>query len=282
MKILFLKKSPFILDYMSDSIYHGLVKSGHDVYILDGFDYMYKWFTGDITDKKFTLYKTLDGQPNTLFYDKLLDLIASKFFDKIIISDIRYYNGFYNDCKIIFQGYKKSDIHLIDGTDDYFVLSGISNYGTLWKRELRSSSNDINPISFAIPEEKIISKITDKEKLFAHVIPGDIGTYIFGDEKTYYDDYRKSYYGMTWRKCGWDCLRHYEILLNGCIPYFKDIDSCPDNTMVNFPKEIIKETNKYAEKSDIHPRYNEIVSELLEYTKLNLTTKALAEKIINY
>jgi len=265
---------------MSDSIYHGLVKSGHDVYTLGDFDYMYKWFTGDITDKKFTLYKTLDGQPNKLFYDKFLDLIVSKFFDKIIISDIRYYNGFYNDYKIFFQGYKKSDIHLIDGTDDYFILSGISNYGTLWKREL--INNEANPISFAIPEEKIVKFITNKEKLFGHVIPGDMKTYIFNDEVSYYNDYRESYYAKTHKKGGWDCLRHYEILLNGCIPYFTDIEDCPDNTMVNFPKKIIKETNKYAEKSMIHPKYYEIIIDLIEYTKQNLTTKVLAEKIINY
>ena len=30
----------------------------------------------------------------------------------------------------------------------------------------------------------------------------------------------KKYFWIT-IKAGWDCLRHYEILMNGCIPYFR-------------------------------------------------------------
>jgi len=280
MKILFLRQKPDSYDYLSDSIYHGLITSGYDVFLNHGFDYMYKSYDGNIIDRKFTLYKTLDGHPNIIEVNHIVSLIFDKFFDKIIISDMRYYNNFYNDYQVVFNKYKKCDIHLIDGTDDPFILSGVSDYATLWKRELLN--NEANPISFSIPEEKIIKYIPKKEKLFGYIIPGDMSTYIFNDEKSYYDDYAKSYYGITFKKGGWDCLRHYEILANGCIPYFTDLENCPVNTMVNFPKKIIKETNKYAEKSIIHPNYDEIVFELLEYTRKNLTTKALVDKIINY
>ena len=39
-------------------------------------------------------------------------------------------------------------------------------------------------------------------------------------------------------------MRHYEILACGCIPIFENLENCPEKTMFNFPKEIIKETNK--------------------------------------
>jgi len=81
-------------------------------------------------------------------------------------------------------------------------------------------------------------------------------------------------------KAGWDCMRHYEILANKCIPYFVNLENCPTLTMVDFPKKIILETNKYAEKNKVHPDYNSINDELFEYTKNNLTTKSLVKKII--
>ena len=79
------------------------------------------------------------------------------------------------------------------------------------------------PISFSIPECKILKKIPEKKKLLAHIIPGRLNTYIFSDESDYYLDYQDSVFGITCKKAGWDCLRHYEILANGCIPLFLDL-----------------------------------------------------------
>ena len=49
--------------------------------------------------------------------------------------------------------------------------------------------------------------------------------------------YKKSIFALTYKKSGWDCLRHYEILMNGCIPLFLDIKNCPINTISNLPKD---------------------------------------------
>lgn len=38
------------------------------------------------------------------------------------------------------------------------------------------------------------------------------------DEHRYYDDYSRSYFAVTRRKGGWDCMRHYEILAAGTHP----------------------------------------------------------------
>ena len=103
------------------------------------------------------------------------------------------------------------------------------------------------PISFSIPKSKIVKQVPKKDKMIAYIIPGDQKTYIYDSEKEYYADYQRSYFAHTKKKkAGWDCMRHYEILANGCIPIFENIDSIPPNTMTNFPKKFLK---KYMKKT---------------------------------
>ena len=40
------------------------------------------------------------------------------------------------------------------------------------------------------------------------------------NESDYYKDYQRSYFAITCKKGGWDCLRHYEILANAVSPTF--------------------------------------------------------------
>ena len=55
--------------------------------------------------------------------------------------------------------------------------------------------------------------------------------YIFNDEESYYQEYGQSIFAYTYRKGGWESMRHYEIMCNGAIPYFIDIDKMPPHTM---------------------------------------------------
>lgn len=128
------------------------------------------------------------------------------------------------------------------------------------------------PISFSIPECKIINHNPEKTKKIATVDPRDTSSYIFKTETEYYKDYQKSVYGKTCKKGGWDCLRHYEILANGCIPLFEDLESCPKNTMTHFPKELVK-------KAMTEENFN--TTQLLNYTRQHLTTKAMAKYILS-
>lgn len=132
----------------------------------------------------------------------------------------------------------------------------------------------VYPISFSIPESKIVDSVSTKTKQFAHIVPGDTSTYIFKDEESYVKDYQKSTFGRTQKKAGWDCLRHYEILANGCVPWFKDLDQCPSNTMTHFPKSLVNE----AMQSDAPESY---IPELLEYTRKNLTCRAMAQYVFD-
>jgi hypothetical protein len=143
------------------------------------------------------------------------------------------------------------------------------------------------PIGFAIPKCKIRIDVADKLKTYGHVIPGNLSTYIFDNEQSYYDDYATSVFGHTKQKGGWDCLRHYEILANGCIPYFENIENCPTSIMTFLPKDTIKAAMKdiqpldestLTDKHDLIMKYS---SELLEYTRNNLTTEKMASYILN-
>ena len=91
-----------------------------------------------------------------------------------------------------------------------------------------SEDSKIKPISFAIPKSKILKEIDYNPKnILAPLIPGKLNTYIYDNENSYYEMYKKSIFALTYKKAGWDCLRHYEILMNGCIPLFLDIENCP-------------------------------------------------------
>ena len=144
----------------------------------------------------------------------------------------------------------------------------------------------IYPITFSIPSSKIITHKHPKEKLLSSLIPGDYSTYIYNTEEAYYNEYRKSFFAITCKKGGWDCMRHYEIIANGCIPYFKDIEQCPPNTLYLFPKELILRGNILVEKvvkeSFINiNEYDEILDALLEYMHNHLTTKKMATYILS-
>lgn len=149
------------------------------------------------------------------------------------------------------------------------------------------------PIQFCIPEIKMVTTIPHKDKDFAFLIPGDLSTYIYTSESVYYHDYQRSYFAITKKKGGWDCMRHYEILANGCIPYFIDLDKCNENTMAYLPKDLILEAMNLEGVSYLkidHTKFNrakyyELLNKILEYTRTHLTTKKMAEYLletINY
>ena len=149
------------------------------------------------------------------------------------------------------------------------------------------------PIQFSVPDCKILTSIPLKTKDCATIIPWYQKTYIYTQEDSYYKDYQRSYYAVTCKKGGWDCLRHYEILANGCIPYFYDLDLCPDENMIFFPKELVKEAmglrgvgyNGYDVTIDHtvfeKEKYFTILGKLLQYTREKLTCKFIAQHLLN-
>ncbi len=149
------------------------------------------------------------------------------------------------------------------------------------------------PINFSIPSCKIVTQIPEKDQDFATIIPGKLETYIYSEEEDYYKGYQRALYAITQMKAGWDCMRHYEILANGCIPYFLDLDQCDPNTISFLPKELIKEAMELEGVSYLHidhnkfdrSKYDAILEKLLEHTRTYLTARSMAEyvlKTMNY
>jgi hypothetical protein len=141
------------------------------------------------------------------------------------------------------------------------------------------------PLSYSIPH-KCIKTLheTKKTRLFSPLIPGDKNTYIYKDENSYNNNYNKSWFAFTYKKGGYDCLRHYEILANNTIPFYIDIENIPLKTMTTFPKKIVKKAmDALVNKSDISGGiiFDEYVKELHNYTIHNLTCEKTATNFMN-
>lgn len=152
----------------------------------------------------------------------------------------------------------------------------------------RKNVKTVYPITFSIPAEKITNAIHKKTKIVSSLIPGKRETYIYNNETEYYNEYKQSMFAITTKKAGWDCLRHYEIIANGCIPYFENIQDCPTNTLCLFPKDLILEGNSLYEKIIANSldenkhlqEYNHLLKRLMDYLKTHLTTEHLAKYVL--
>lgn len=171
----------------------------------------------------------------------------------------------------------------------FFVLSILVGMPGLVSSLEKNDQCRPHPMQFSIPEYKIVKEIPEKDLDFAPLIPGRLDTYIYHEESAYYKDYQRSYFAITCKKAGWDCMRHYEILANGCIPYFIDLDRCDSETMCFLPRELIKEAMNLEgvsylridhEKFD-RTKYQAILNKLLEHTRKYLTTRAMAKYLLN-
>jgi hypothetical protein len=98
------------------------------------------------------------------------------------------------------------------------------------------SIRGMREISFSIPAEKLLTgPAPPKRRLLAsHVVDPEVASrlgvgtaYAFSDEAAYYADLQESRFGVTVKRAGWDCLRHYELAANGCVPCFRDLDGKP-------------------------------------------------------
>ena len=153
------------------------------------------------------------------------------------------------------------------------------------------------PIHFSIPEEKVIRTVSldelraVKKKWLSEIIPNFDGHkgYKYKTEDEYYQNYKESWFAVTCKKAGYDCLRHYKILANGCLPVFPDLDQCLTNTMTLFPSCMVKTSTALFFEHNTSPvvslddrvieKFVHLINELLEYTMQHLTTKRTASYI---
>ena len=146
--------------------------------------------------------------------------------------------------------------------------------------DLKKVNDHIFPLGYCMPDELILDKVPEKTSLWAEVIPGLKETYRFADEEKYYQMYADAQFAYTWKKSGWDCLRHYEILANGTIPVFPYLENCPKDTLYHLPKELIIQANKqllpWKNNPEYHSKYQKYAAAILEYCKENISCSSVA------
>jgi hypothetical protein len=308
---------------MHDIVLHGLREIyGNSVIDYPGAWYMYhdevkkrNYDINNLWGKGFTLYNLLSNYQQIDRTD-IENKIKTNYFDFIIFGSIDKAQLFFD--KAINS---KSKIIFVDGNDSPFINEQMTSKGVYFKRELISDSiKNVYPINFAIPKEKIVHTINPKPlNILAPLIPGKYSTYIYENEQEYYQIYKNSVFALTYKKMGWDSLRHYEILMNGCIPLFLNIDKCPEKILINLPKKLLSEifiqyswilnqffpTNIYKMKFltiekfflyflnlfkkkydstaliNSYPELFEIKKKIIDYTKKNLTTEKIASNMIS-
>jgi len=265
-------------DYLNDMVAHGgISKFGKDYVTSNPANYLYNDYANvsSLYGRGFTLYGKLPRQ-NVTETRELSRRILDRDFDYIL------YGSCFRDSShlsLVEKVYSKDRIIFIDGEDHVGIHWGLAEKGWYFKRELLIQPKpNIHPINFAIPKD-MISIGTKKIKEFAHIDPADTKTYIYNNEQDYYRDYQESYFAWTQRKAGWDCLRHYEILANGCFPAVRKLEEIPLYTMMSFPKDIVGEYyRRFGYK--FSDQYWNYMDELYDWTLNKCTTESLWDYIL--
>lgn len=293
MKILFFGWDPSItpasrtVDYMGDCVYHGLKSLlGKDVHTVYDQFHMYtdlgKGISQQFHGKGFTLCGNLEPVlRNVIEEADLKENLKNKVYDCVIFSRMYRSTRHYEE---VCQHYNDNEIVIIDGHDLDEIPEQYRKH-MYFKRELVEEPNAmLHPISFSIPEEKLVPAdlTAKKEKELGDIIPGKLETYTFNSEKEYYNDYKKSLYGITHKKGGWDCMRHLEIMANKCVPFFPGIDDCPLHTMTDYDKETISQVYHHVQNNTMTQEiYGTYCQSLYEHVAQHQTTVAQAQRIIN-
>jgi hypothetical protein len=222
--------------------------------------------------------------PSEIDRTLLSDKIRDRHFDFVIFGSVHRCMDYY---EIVKQSYPPSRIVFIDGEDDCRLREDLIGNGIYFKRELYQdqSKDNVHPISFAIPKEQIITADVQKDKLLAITSCGRLG-YVFRNEDDYNREYQRSYFGLTQKKSGWDCFRHYEICANGALPVFYDLPNLPSTTMTRWDKELLKETTRFLwnfrEGCGMEPEYEHYKQRVLQMVRNDLTTESAFRYILNF
>ena len=212
---------------------------------------------------------------------------------------------------------------ILDGDDDdrFYPSSGtrIRHFGpTRSLRKLINHSNTIyfkrewtkrtNPwpynckiksISFSIPNEKIIGNPTAKKLLFPrHIVDKEVAkfvnaqtSYAFTRESDYRQNLAESRFGITAKRGGWECLRHYEIAASGTIPCFKNLarkpTSCAPHGLVdgvncisyNTAQDLMEQINQLSKPAELAMRQAALEWAKKSSTKLRAIELLQAMKI---
>jgi len=282
--------------YLTDMLFHGLRQQfGDNVVEYERSWWMYhddfgpgKFDPAIFCPRGFTIYRTLGDDSNVDRTD-IENKIKNQYFD-LIIFGYTHYGLRPGSWDLVTSHYPKNKIALIDGGDSSNLIHPWTVGKCIYfKREITESYTGLHPINFAIPKEKIDTIESDKDKLIAPMDPRNLSSYIYDHEADYYKQYAESMFGVTMKKGGWDCVRHYEIMANNCVPLFLDIEQCPDDIMTTMPKEALIKIIKQARDLGMDwfttdsgkDFWYEINDDIQTHFKKHCTTDALADYFLN-
>lgn len=249
MKILFIttKAADKQGDLLEVSLLHGLrTVLGDDCVDYPRKKVMYHDFSDTPKD-------TLHGRGFSLLTTPIQDIknrdIFNQKFDYVIYGDGHMYGEDPNIEGI--DELSDGNVWIIDGHDLYgdaphkIIHEGEEIIGTqftnCFKRELVETNDDsVYPTGFGIPEDRIREvDFSIKDQLYQKTAPahslfnyanemgGGFAHHRFTVEEEYYNDLSRSWFGLTCKKGGWDCLRHYEIIAAGSLLLFRDYNKKP-------------------------------------------------------
>lgn len=282
MKILYISAGGTTQDYMRDCVALGMRELfGPDFVDFPRLDSLYLGADrSQMYGRGFTLYGEL---PDLADVDRtdIYNKVRTKYFDLVIFGSIHRCQDMLREVTSM---YPASRICYIDGEDHPGYLRGLP--GHYFKRELLSAQPGVHPIQFAIPSSKILPSPPTKSRLMSPMDPLDRSTYIYTTESDYYAQYASSCYAATMHKAGWDCLRHYEILSQWTIPYFRALDACPSTVMTRLPRPeliLVQHLHDYGKLSPLSmiSVYEGLIERVMDATRRHLTTSALATYILD-
>jgi len=154
------------------------------------------------------------------------------------------------------------------------------------------------PISYSIPKERVLLAVPNKTAFAINDSTRSFQykNYQFGplQEDEYHENLQKHRFGDTRRKGGFDCLRHYELLANGCVPILRELELLPKSILTTLPRDLLKQAKDVFslpwEGTQDGPgkcqaadagAYDALASKLLEHTATKLTTEATARYILD-
>lgn len=183
--------------------------------------------------------------------------------------------------------YPSQSLGKIEPHDSFIEVSTLSHHDVYNIDFFSLLKKNIYPLSYCIPDECIVSDevLNDKTNFIADLIPGNPSTYRFGadDEVEYNKMYQSCLFAHTQKKGGWDCLRHYEIMANGCIPMFRYLDNCPESTLTTMPKQLIQEANSALLPWNYNNKtlYDSYVKQMLQHVRENCSTSGTVKYFLD-
>lgn len=265
----------------------------------------------------FSLYGLLTEPQGGIDRSFIWQRLAAGWFDAVLVSNVWRQWGLLLQWRELLAA---QALLLLDGDDDQrlYPRSGTRfrqfGFGTgltnllqlpsthIFKRELTNRSRkwglrlNVHPLAFSIPESLISQQLPNKSQLFpSHIIDQDLSNkfgasmnYVFADEQSYRIDLANSRFGITTRRAGWDCLRHYEIAAAGAVICFRDLDQKPTTCA---PHGLIDGLNciSYGSSDDLLKRIDilsvqeevELQNAALAWAK-SASTKNRALQLLNY